>query len=317
MADIGKDIALAKQILEQGKVVAIPTETVYGLAANALDEQAVASIFAIKERPSFDPLIVHVTSLDTIKKYSLNIPEKIQALIEHFSPGPITYLLPKKEIIPNIVTSGLDTVGLRIPAHPTTIALLEQLDFPLAAPSANPFGYISPTTPEHVNEQLGRKIDYILDGGQSTIGIESTIVGIDDNDEIVIHRLGGISIEAIEKVVGKIALNINHASNPKAPGQLLQHYAPKKPFLVGNIAELIEKNQHKKIGVLSFGNIDYKNIELNLNLSTNSDLTEAACNLFTYMRQLDQAAIDVIITDFVPNIDLGKAINDRITRAKY
>lgn len=178
MAEIGKDIAKAKALLEQGKLVAIPTETVYGLAGNALDPSAVTKIFSTKERPYFDPLIVHVPDVDSVKKYVDQIPVKALSLMKEFWPGPITFLLNRKEIIPDLVTSGLDRVGIRCPNHDLTHELLKSLSFPLAAPSANPFGYVSPTNPEHVNEQMGDRIDYILDGGECNVGIESTCAAV-------------------------------------------------------------------------------------------------------------------------------------------
>src|SRR6187551_607280 len=181
MAEIGKDIEKVKWILEQGDLVAIPTETVYGLAGNALNVAAITKIFDVKERPHFDPLIIHVPDIKGAEQYATEIQKPARALMEHFWPGPLTVLLKRKSIIPDLVTSGLDTVGVRCPKHELTQQLLSELSFPLAAPSANPFGYVSPTKPEHVDEQLGHKIKYILDGGDCKVGIESTIVGFEEN----------------------------------------------------------------------------------------------------------------------------------------
>src|SRR3569832_1557572 len=178
---VGKDIDEAKKILERGEVCAIPTETVYGLAANALDARAVAKIYESKDRPNFDPLIVHVPTIEVQNRYVISFPKWASVLANIFMPGPLTLVLEKTEDIPDIVTSGLSTVALRIPHHPVATQLLRKLDFPLAAPSANPFGYISPTTAQHVYDQLARKIPYILDGGECSVGIESTIVGERDN----------------------------------------------------------------------------------------------------------------------------------------
>ena len=208
MAEIGKDIQKAKDFLEKDELVAIPTETVYGLAANALNPIAVAKIFEAKERPTFDPLIVHTHSLQEVYKFVTNIHPALLKLAEAFWPGPLTLLLPKKEIIPSLVTSGLDRVGVRVPNHSLTLDLLSQLNFPLAAPSANPFGYISPTTAMHVEKQLGTKIPYILDGGSCEVGLESTIVG-EENGEIIIYRLGGLSVDEIETIVGKVSMQLN------------------------------------------------------------------------------------------------------------
>lgn len=233
----GEDVQQAAILLKEGKLVAIPTETVYGLAANALDPHAVTQIFAAKKRPFFDPLIVHISGISEVEKYAVSIPGTALKLARALWPGPLTLLLPKKEIIPDIVTSGLDTVGLRVPAHPLTLALLKNLPFPLAAPSANPFGYISPTTAQHVADQLGDSISYILDGGPSTVGIESTIVGFEGED-IIVHRLGGTSLEALEEITGtEVQLRLNNSSHPVAPGQLTSHYAPQKPFMLGSLPE--------------------------------------------------------------------------------
>ncbi|HEY9486863.1 MAG TPA: L-threonylcarbamoyladenylate synthase [Chryseosolibacter sp.] len=314
MAEIGKDINKAKQLLERGDLVAIPTETVYGLAGNALDEKAVTAIFKVKNRPAFDPLIIHVPSLQKAGQYVHKIPEKASALANAFWPGPLTLLLEKKNIIPDLVTSGLPTVGIRCPDHPLTRQLLEELNFPLAAPSANPFGYISPTTPAHVHNQLGSKIPYILDGGACGIGIESTIIGF-DNEGGIIFRTGGLKIEDIEQVIGKVRIHANTSSNPNSPGQLKSHYAPRKKLLIGNVNELISQNESKNIGILSFQN-EY-NIPTQIILSPSGDLEEAARNLFSALRKLDEAPVDVILAEYVPDTGLGRAINDRLKRAAF
>ena len=315
MAEIGKDIQKAKDFLEKDELVAIPTETVYGLAAYALNPIAVAKIFEAKERPTFDPLIVHTHSLQEVNKFVTNIHPALLKLAEAFWPGPLTLLLPKKEIIPSLVTSGLDRVGVRIPNHALTLDLLAQLDFPLAAPSANPFGYISPTTAEHVEKQLGMRIPYILDGGSCAVGLESTIVG-EENGEIIIYRLGGLSIDEIEKVVGKVSVQLNQSSNPKAPGQLKSHYAPKKPVYIGNLSELQKQYSDKKIGAIVFGNdIKLNNSVLIKNLSSSKNYQEASANLFSYLRELDESDVDLIIAELLPEEGLGLAINDRLKRA--
>jgi L-threonylcarbamoyladenylate synthase len=315
VAEIGKDIQKGKDFLEKDELVAIPTETVYGLAANALNPIAVAKIFEAKERPTFDPLIVHTHSLNEACKFVTNIHPTLLKLAERFWPGPLTLLLPKKEIIPSLVTSGLDRVGVRVPNHPLTLDLLAQLNFPLAAPSANPFGYISPTTAMHVEKQLGTKIPYILDGGSCEVGLESTIVG-EENGEIIIYRLGGLSVDEIETIVGKVSVQLNQSSNPKAPGQLKSHYAPKKPVYIGNLNELQKQYSDQKIGAIVFGN-DIKLSESILikNLSSTKNYQEASANLFSFLRELDEADVDVIITALLPETGLGLAINDRLRRA--
>jgi L-threonylcarbamoyladenylate synthase len=315
VAEIGKDIQKAVEFLEREGLVAIPTETVYGLAANALNPIAVAKIFEAKERPTFDPLIVHTHALNEVENFVSDIHPALLKLAQVFWPGPLTLLLPKKDIIPNLVTSGLDRVGVRIPNHSLTLELLSKLSFPLAAPSANPFGYISPTKAEHVDKQLGTKIPYILDGGACEVGLESTIVG-EENGEIIVYRLGGLSIDEIEAVVGKVFVQLNQSSNPKAPGQLKSHYAPKKPVYIGNVIELQNTHADKKIGAIIFGD-DIKVSEFTIvkNLSFSKNYQEAAVHLFSFLRELDETDVDVIITDLLPEQGLGLAINDRLRRA--
>jgi L-threonylcarbamoyladenylate synthase len=312
MADIGKDINKAKLLLEQGALVAIPTETVYGLAANALDVSSVTRIFEVKNRPSFDPLIVHVPDIYAIARYAKEIPDRAFELAKTFWPGPLTLLLNKQSIIPDLVTSGMDTVGLRCPDHALTSELLKRIDFPLAAPSANPFGYVSPTTPTHVNDQLGNFIPYILDGGPCEVGIESTILGF-EGDVPVIYRIGGLSIESIEEVVGPVTVQPYSTSNPKAPGQLKSHYAPRVKLVLGNLEELLQIYPAHTSGILSYSknfNSPYQFV-----LSSSGHLEEAAQNLFSALRAFDAMPIEIILAEPVPDIGLGKAINDRLRRA--
>jgi len=312
MAEIGTDITKAKALLESGALVAIPTETVYGLAGNALDPDAVTQIFAVKERPQFDPLIVHVPDFSHVPRYAIEVPPGARLLAEHFWPGPLTLLLKKKDIVPDIVTAGLDTVGLRSPDHALPRQLLSSLPFPLAAPSANPFGYVSPTRPDHVNDQLGNKIPYILDGGPCDIGIESTIVGFEKNVPIV-YRMGGLSVEAIERIVGKIILQAYSSSNPKAPGQLKSHYAPSRRVVIGKIEELLRRYPAKTCGLLTFQR-NYR-FPYQYVLSPSGTLEEAAQNLFTALREFDKMPIDIILSEPMPDQGLGRAINDRLRRA--
>lgn len=317
MAKIGQDISQAKSFLKAGKLVAIPTETVYGLAGNALDPASVASIFETKNRPSFDPLIIHTSSLERVGEFVESFPEPLYKLAKKFWPGPLTLLLPRKPIIPDLVTSGLDRVAVRVPNHPLTNSLLGTLDFPLAAPSANPFGYISPTSAKHVQDQLGEKIPYILDGGSCQVGLESTIVGM-ENDELFIYRLGGLEVDNIEKIVGPVQIKNHSSSNPQAPGLLESHYAPRKPFLLGDLDKLVSNHLKgkKKFAVMSFSkffeDVDVKNQR---QLSKTGDLKEAAQNLFASMRYLDEQDIEVILAEEMPSIGLGNAINDRLKRA--
>ncbi|HEY6172393.1 MAG TPA: L-threonylcarbamoyladenylate synthase, partial [Candidatus Kapabacteria bacterium] len=308
---IGTDIAYAAELLKRSEVVGVPTETVYGLAANALSPDAVVKIFEAKNRPFFDPLIVHCKSMDGIGKYVSSIPKWAETLADAFSPGPITFLLPKRESIPDIVTSGLERVGIRIPSHPMLQELLSQIDFPLAAPSANPFGYISPTTAQHVYDQLEGKIHYILNGGQATVGVESTIVGEEDG-KIIVYRLGGVSVEQIEELVGKVELRVS-SSMPSAPGSLDSHYAPKIQL---RIKDSQTQPLDKNVALICFSKFSSEIPQSNQRiLSTSGDLTEAAKNLFAYMRELDAGQYDGIYVELVPDSGLGRAINDRIFRA--
>lgn len=309
---IGTEIEKARELLLQNEVVAIPTETVYGLAGNALNEKAVSKIFEAKNRPHFDPLIVHVASVSEVSNYVEEIPELAFNLMGHFWPGALTVLLPKKPCIPDLTTSGLQEVGIRIPNHPITLELLKSLPFPLAAPSANPFGYISPTSARHVEEQLGGKIPYILNGGNCSVGIESTVLRVQQN-KIEVLRLGGISVEDLQPFTSNIQIQQHSSSSPASPGMLTSHYSPRKPVYIGNIRKLLHDFSSQKIGVLSFKE-DFQ-MESQRILSRNGNFAEAASNLFAFMRELDQMNIDVIITEFLPDENLGRAINDKLKRA--
>lgn len=274
-------------------------------------------IFKTKNRPNFDPLIVHTGSIDQISQYTFPIDGELQKLAERFWPGPLTLLLKKKPNISDHVTSGLDTVAVRVPNHPLALDLLRSIDFPLAAPSANPFGYISPTQASHVQDQLGDKIPYILDGGSCAVGLESTIVGIEEG-QVVIYRLGGTEISAIEEIVGKVLILPQSSSNPKSPGMLKSHYAPRKPFILGDIKSLAEKYtaSGSKFAVLSF-DTDYSDLkpQASFILSKSRNFEEAAKRLFSGMRFLDQADVSVILAEELPEEHFGKAINDRLRRA--
>ena len=311
--DVGNDIQLAASLLKKGELVAIPTETVYGLAGNALDSEAVLKIYEAKKRPRFNPLIIHLPGFEMLSKYTENIPPDAELLVNHFSPGPISFLLPKRSIVPDIVTAGSDKVVVRIPDHPLTLSLLRMLDFPLAAPSANIFGYVSPVSAAHVLEGLGGKIPYILDGGASAIGLESTIVGF-DNGEIIIHRLGGITVEDIRKVIGREPrLYLTHKL-PQTPGQLISHYAPATELQIGEIEELMQQNRNRKVAVISFVR-KYPGATRNFILSPSGNLHEAASNLFSALREIDSLGMDIILAEKFPDEGIGKAINDRLQRA--
>ena len=297
MAETGKNIGKAIQILESGGLVAIPTETVYGLAANAFNTDAVARIFEVKNRPWFDPIIVHCSGLAETEQIVKEIPDLARSLAEKFWPGPLTMLLHKQDDIPDLVTAGRQKVAIRVPDHPITYTLLKSLDFPLVAPSANPFGYVSPTSAQHVNQQLGDHIDYILDGGECHVGIESTIVGF-KNDTTVIYRLGGLEPANIESITGKIVFKPQSISNPNAPGMLESHYAPEKRMILGNVDELLKKHDSDKTGIIRFKRQAGKKASGNeLYLSVTGDLREAAKNLFSILRQMDTMEVEVILTE--------------------
>lgn len=312
---IGTDIDKAIKILTANELVAIPTETVYGLAANALNTGAVAKIFEAKNRPFFNPLIIHLNSINKINDYAF-LDELSLKLATHFMPGAFTLLLNKKNNIPDIVTAGSPKVAVRIPNHTITNQLLSQLNFPLAAPSANVFGYVSPVAANHVLQGLQGKIQYILDGGSCSVGLESTIVEVENND-IILHRVGGVSIEAIEAVAGKKMMASKNTNTPQTAGQLKSHYATSTPLLQGNVEELISQFANKKVAIISFQKtyftIDTKHQYI---LSKNGNLVEAAQNLFTTMRNVDEMNYDIIIAEIFPANGLGVAINDRLQRAQ-
>lgn len=315
---IGKDIEKAASLLESGQLVAIPTETVYGLAGNALDLNAVSGIFKAKNRPSFDPLILHCASVADVEKHVIGLPDKARRLAERFWPGSLTMVLPRASHIDDLVTSGLDTVAIRIPNHPIALELLQRLSFPLAAPSANPFGYVSPTTALHVLQGLGDRIPYILDGGACQVGIESTIVGFPDGVP-TIYRKGGISIEQIEEVIGKVDVRAISSSKPQAPGMLHRHYAPNAKIFLGDISQMMDQYaSDQQIALLSLQPIETSRPipdTHRLVLSPTGSLEEAARNLFKALRELDRLAPDVILAELMPEKGLGVAINDRLRRA--
>lgn len=314
--EIGTDVDKAKTLLEQGELVAIPTETVYGLAGNGLNPEAIGKIYAAKNRPQFNPLILHVAHLDQLQQWVKTVPDVCKTLIDSLSPGPITYLLPKSALVPDLVTAGSPRVAIRIPAHELTLTLLNRLDFPLAAPSANPSGYVSPVSSNHVFEGLSGRIPYILEGGTAKVGLESTIVGFED-EKIIVHRLGGIAPEQLERLTGQpVEIRLSHAS-PTAPGQLKSHYATHKPLYIGNIQLMYNQYAGKKIGIISFQTqYDFPGVQV-YPLSAGGNISEAAAQLFSTMRKLDHADIDIILAEEFPDSGLGKAINDRLQRAAY
>lgn len=319
-AIIGTDVQAAASLLRAGELVGMPTETVYGLAGNALNTAAVANIFAVKERPAFDPLIMHLPDLESVAKYVTAVPETAIALAETYWPGPLTMVFKRKDCVPDLVTSGLDTVAVRIPNHPLALALLKELDFPLAAPSANPFGYVSPTRAAHVQKQLGHKIPYILDGGPCTIGLESSIISFAGPEPIMLRK-GGLPLEEVESILGKpLAVNTHGSSNPQAPGMLAQHYSPGAAFEL--LKETDEQSLRQRIDAapddhafMLFAAGALGNDKRVFDLSPKGDMAEAASQLFAIMRTLDEAHYTRILACLLPEAGLGRAINDRLRRA--
>ena len=316
MTIISNDIPKAIEILNNEDVVGIPTETVYGLAGNIYSEKAIRKIFQVKQRPLFNPLIVHLHSIEQLEEIVSDFPAKAALLAKVFWPGSLTLVLKKKASIPDIITAGKDTVAVRIPNHPVTLSLLKKVSFPLAAPSANPFNRISPTNSLHVESYFKNSIQMVLEGGECKNGLESTIIGFENNAP-VLYRLGAISIEEIENVIGKINIKNNKESAPNAPGMLAKHYAPKtKTYLVNDLKKFIKSNDDKRIGVLSFREeISASNIEHLEILSTHGDLKEAASKLYSALHKLDNLNLEMIVVERVPDIGLGKSINDRLERA--
>lgn len=316
---ITTDITWAARVLREGGLVAIATETVYGLAANALDEHAVARIFEAKARPFFDPLIVHIASRDWLNRLVSRVPPAAEKLATAFWPGPLTMVLPKTDLVPDLVTSGLPSVAIRMPVHPQARELLQLVDLPLAAPSANPFGQLSPTCAQHVAETLGDRIDLILDGGPSQVGVESTVVFVFD-DTVRILRHGGITREALERVV-RIedgATQVAEEVAAPSPGMLPQHYAPRTSLKVlSNRADLANMSEGR-IGALLLTAADqtprFAAVEV---LTTDGNLATAAANFFAALRRLDRQQVDVIVAYPFPDEGLGRALNDRLSRAAH
>ncbi|CAM2820857.1 L-threonylcarbamoyladenylate synthase [Flavobacterium frigoris] len=306
----------AAALLNQNDIVAIPTETVYGLAGNAFNEKAIKKIFELKKRPFYNPLIVHIKSVADLNQIATEIPEKALLLADAFWPGPLTLVLKRQNTIPDLVTGGKNTVAVRVPNHPVALALLEQLDFPLAAPSANPFGSISPTKAQHVADYFTNSPLTILEGGECQSGIESTIIGFEEGSA-VLYRLGSITIEEIEAVIGILKIKTHDEETPSAPGMLSKHYAPKtKTVLTENITTELALFSTKTIGLLSYQNhFHHQHIVSNEVLSPTGDLKEAASRLYNALHKLDQLKLDVIIAERFPDYGLGRTINDRLERA--
>jgi len=304
-------VSQAVDLLLSGGIVALPTETVYGLGADATDESAVAKIFEAKNRPAFDPLIVHVPSIDAVKEIS-ELDERAEALLLAFSPGPLTVVLKKKSIIPDLVTSGHPTVAVRIPGHPVMLDVLNKSGLFIAAPSANPFGYTSPTTAEHVADQLGHKVDGIVDGGPCQVGVESTIVDLSGEQPKVL-RLGGMALEQLKLVLGAELPVQTSSSKPNAPGMLSAHYNPGTKVILVESVDEIPKDLANECAVLVFGEVRSLHTQ-QYNLSPSGDFQEAARNLFKLLRSLGKMYVRIYAVK-LPEVSLGRAVNDRLKRA--
>ena len=303
----------AASIIQNGGVVAFPTETVHGLGADAFNPEAVARIFELKNRPRFDPLIVHVAELSDVEKIWLKADDRAKKLMERFWPGPLTIVLPKRPEVPDIVTAGLPTVAVRLPSHPVALSLIREARTPIAAPSANPFGYLSPTTAEHVQDQLGDGIEIILDGGRCPVGIESTIIALYQEEPLLL-RPGGTPLEEIERVIGRVKIAPPDPGRPRSPGQLPHHYSPRTPLKMLTEGD-IDGRQGARIGLLAFQRPREGNFAAVEALSPSGDLRAAAANLFAALHRLDSAGLDLILAERVPEEGLGRAIMDRLRRA--
>lgn len=305
-----KAIAEAAGVIRAGGVVGIPTETVYGLGADATSDRAVAGIFAAKERPQFNPLICHVSDLQAARELG-EFSESAQQLAQKFWPGGLTLVVPRtKDCRASLlVSAGLDTIALRVPAHPIAQALIAQAGVLIAAPSANRSGEVSPTTAQHVADSLGERVELILDGGPARLGLESTVVGFIDGRAALL-RPGAIAREAIEAVVGKLESEVADDGRPRSPGRLLRHYAPRRPL------RLEARDVGEGEALLAFGSPLRGTFKLSLNLSPTGDVVEAAANLFAHLRALDRPDVTAIAVMAIPSQGLGEAINDRLKRAE-
>lgn len=308
-------VEIASDEIIKGNVVGLPTETVYGLGADALNEDAVLKIYETKKRPDFNPLIVHVSDVQDFEKYSSEIPSDVYKLADFFSPGPITFILKKKNVIPDIVTAGLDTVALRVPSHELFRFVLRLSKKPIAAPSANMFGRISPTTAEDVLKELKGKLQYILDGGKSSVGIESTVLSF-ASGKVTILRHGYITKEDVEKVIGRNVYDHDESlSNGKmsSPGLLKSHYAPMTPLYLAehtfDLKRLIDELDEEKIEGITKENTGI------MDFSMYDNFRELAKHLFSDLRNLDERNYKMLFASKVKNLKLGRAINDRLDRA--
>jgi L-threonylcarbamoyladenylate synthase len=320
--ELASDAAIerAAALIRAGEIVAFPTETVYGLGADATNPRAAARIFAVKERPRFDPLIVHIAEAEQLGDVAATLPAAARTLADAHWPGPLTLVLPKRGVIPDIVTAGLATVAVRLPAHPVARQLIRAAGRPIAAPSANPFGYVSPTRAEHVAAQLGARLQLILDGGPCEVGIESTIVSF-ATDEPTLLRHGAVTQETLEAEIGPLrvaATVVPTAGDPiLAPGQLPRHYSPGVPLSIVGSPRDVAPAQRRGAALLSCAPVaDVSGFAAVRILSASGDREEAAATLFAALRELDRLRPAHVYAVAVPETGIGRAIMDRLRRAE-
>lgn len=310
--ELSEQIEKAASLIREGKLVAFPTETVYGLGANALDPMAVARIFDLKERPSFDPLIVHIADISVLRRLCVLQDDRAEILASRFWPGPLTMVLEKKSIVPDIVSAGLSTVGVRMPDHPVALELILRSGCPIAAPSANKFGEVSPTHADHVKRNLPG-VDMVLDGGGTSVGIESTIIKLTDNG-FVLLRPGAILPEDIAIYVPQD--HSYYLDGVDAPGMMKSHYSTRKPLFL-ETPGICQKMDCSNAGYLSFDSVPSDPYKKVLRLTKNGDAREYAVNLFAGMHELDRADVAFIVAEPVPEVGIGVAIMDRLRKAAY
>ncbi len=314
------DLQIAADAVRDGKLVAIPTETVYGLGGNAWDPTALAKIFAAKDRPSFDPLIVHVADPAAAAEVADFSPRYAKELAERFWPGPLTLVLPKRERVPELATSGLPTVAVRCPAHPVAREIIRLAGVPVAAPSANPFGRLSPTRASHVVDGLGERVDYVVDGGPCSLGVESTVLDLSESPPLVL-RPGGLAFELLRELVPGLELFDRATDSPRAPGQLPSHYAPTRPLRLAESGRLAEARPRGRAAALCFGAASAAAAEGRgyfarvVDLSPGGDALEAAAALFYRLHELDLGDWDELWAEKLPAEGIGRAVNDRLYKA--
>lgn len=309
---LSSSIQRAARLLQTGDVVAFPTETVYGLGADGTNPMAVARVFELKKRPHFDPLILHIGSRDWVYRFARNVPNEAAALMDRFWPGPLTLILEKNAVVPDIVTAGLPTVAMRMPLHEVARRLIDETGRPVAAPSANPFGYISPTSAAHVADMLGDEVPLILDGGRCAYGLESTIISFGQNG-VRLHRYGAVSIEELREVVPHL-LEKQQGPHPEAPGELPYHYAPHTPLLIVDSPEKIAVENSAYLAFMEPRHpVPSRHLRI---LSPKGDMREAAANFFSSLIELDKEKVTVIYAECLPERGLGRAIMERLRKAE-